>query len=71
MKVVAESGTNTIENDVDALGARVDGVWPEANWNSWQDEVMAVIVVVVVPVLVTEILFEGALQDCNAAIRLG
>jgi hypothetical protein len=51
-----------MEKEVDALGARVDGVWPEANWNSRHDEVMAVIVVVVVPVFVTEMLLEGEIR---------
>jgi hypothetical protein len=62
LNVVAESGTNTMENDIDFLGARVDGVWPDANWNSRHDEVMAVMVVVVVPVFVTEMLLDGEIK---------
>lgn len=51
-----------MEKEVDAFDFRVVGVWPDANWNSRHDEVMAVIVVVVVPVFVTEMLLEGEIK---------
>jgi hypothetical protein len=62
LNVFAESGTNIIEKVVVPLAAKVAGVWPDANGNSRHEDVMAVIVVLAVPVLVTVIVFEGEVR---------
>jgi hypothetical protein len=60
LNALAASGAKIIENDVDFFGSRVAGVVPDANWNSGQLDVMAVMVVLAVPLFVTTILLECA-----------
>jgi len=55
LKVLTESGAKSMEKLVLAPGARVDGVVPDANLNSGQVDVIAVIVVLAVPVFLTVI----------------